>query len=35
MPKADVQLLSPQVLLITIGGQSFQTDKGIDISLNN
>jgi hypothetical protein len=35
LPKADVRLLSPQVLITTTGGQSLQTDKGIDISLNN
>jgi hypothetical protein len=35
LPKADVRLLSPQVLIKTISGQSLQTDKGIDISLNN
>jgi hypothetical protein len=35
LPKADVRLLSPQVLIMTIGGQSLQTDKGIDISLNS
>jgi hypothetical protein len=34
LPKADVRLLSPQVLITTIGGQSLQTDKGIDISFN-
>jgi hypothetical protein len=35
LPKADVRLLSPQVLITTIGGQSLQTDKEIDTSLNN
>ncbi len=35
MPKAEVCLLSPQVLLQTIGGHSNQTANGIDISLNN
>jgi hypothetical protein len=35
LPKADVRLLSPQVLITTTGGQLLQTDKGIDISLNN
>ncbi len=33
MPKADVRLLSPQVLITTIGGQLLQTDRGIDITL--
>jgi hypothetical protein len=35
MPKSEVRLLSPQVLLQTIGGHSNQTANGIDISLNN
>jgi hypothetical protein len=35
MPKAEVRLLSPQVLLQAIGGHSIQTANGIDISLNN
>jgi hypothetical protein len=35
MPKADVRLLRPQVLITTIGGQLLQTDKGKDIKLNN
>jgi hypothetical protein len=35
MPKADVRLLSPHVLVKTIGGQLPQTDKKIDIALNN
>jgi hypothetical protein len=35
LPKADVRLLGPQVLITTIGRQLLQADKGIDISLNN
>jgi hypothetical protein len=35
MPKADVRLLSPQVPIKTIGGQSLQMDKMIDVTLNN
>jgi hypothetical protein len=35
IPKADVWLLSPQVLITTIGGQLLRTDIGIDITLNN
>jgi hypothetical protein len=35
MPMAEVRLLSPQVLLQTIGGHSIQTTNGIDISLDN
>jgi hypothetical protein len=35
LPKADVRLLSPQVLITIIGGRLLQTDKEIDISLNN
>jgi hypothetical protein len=35
MPHASVRLLSPQVLLQTIGGQSLQTTKGISLTLNN
>jgi hypothetical protein len=34
MPKADVRLLSPQVLIKTVGGQSLQTNKGINITLD-
>ncbi len=35
IPKAKVRLLSPQILLKTIGGQSQQTTKGIAVSLDN
>ncbi len=35
MPKAEVRLLSHQVLIKTVGGQSLQTNKGIDITLDN
>jgi hypothetical protein len=35
MQKAEVRLLSPQVLIKTVGGQSLQTNKGIDITLDN
>ncbi len=35
MPKAEVRFLSPQVLIKTVGGQSLQTNKGIDITLDN
>jgi hypothetical protein len=35
MPKADVWLLSPQVLMKTISGQLLQTDKEINITHNN
>jgi hypothetical protein len=35
MLKAEVRLLSPQVLIKTVGGQSLQTNKGIDIMLDN
>jgi hypothetical protein len=35
MPKAEVRLLSPQVLFKTVGGQSLKTNKGIDIMLDN
>jgi hypothetical protein len=35
MPKAEVRLLSPQVLIKTVGGQSLQPNKGIDIMLDN
>jgi hypothetical protein len=34
IPKAEVHLLSPQVLLRTIGGQALQTTTNIEISLN-
>jgi hypothetical protein len=35
IPNAEVRLLSPQVLLNTIGGKAIQTVQGIDIILNN
>jgi hypothetical protein len=35
IPTAEVRLLSPQVLLKTIGGQSKQTVHGIKVSLDN
>jgi hypothetical protein len=35
IPKAEVRLLSPQVLLRTIGGQALQTTINIEISLDN
>jgi hypothetical protein len=35
MPTAEVRLLSPQVLLQTVGGHTIQTTSGVDISLNN
>jgi hypothetical protein len=35
IPKAEVCLLSPQVLLRTIGGQARQTTTNIEISLDN
>ena len=35
IPKAEVCLLSPQVLLRTIGGQALQTTMNIEISLDN
>ncbi len=35
IPNAEVRLLSPQVLLKTIGGYSHQTIRGIDITLDN
>ncbi len=35
IPTAEVRLLSPQVLLKTIGGQSKQTVLGIKVSLDN
>ncbi len=35
IPKAEVLLLSPQVLLRTIGGQALQTTMNIEISLDN
>jgi hypothetical protein len=35
IPKAEVRLLSPQVLLRTIGGQALQTTTNIEITLDN
>ncbi len=35
VPNADVHLLSPQVLLKTLGGHALQTIEGIDIILEN
>ena len=35
IPTAEVRLLSPQVLLQTVGGQAFQNAHGIDLSLDN
>ncbi len=35
IPNAEVCLLSPQVLLNTIGGKVVQTVQGIDIILDN
>ncbi len=35
IPNAEVCLLSPQVLLNTIGGKAIQTVQGIDIILDN
>ena len=35
MPTAEVRLLSPQVLLQTVGGHTLQTMNGVDISLDN
>ncbi len=35
IPKAEVRLLSPQVLPRTIGGQALQTTTNIEISLDN
>ncbi len=35
IPKAEVHLLSPQVLLKTIGGQALQTTMNIEITLDN
>ena len=34
IPHADIWLLSPQVVLSTIGGTSVQTTRGIEIKLN-
>jgi hypothetical protein len=35
MPTAEVWLLSPQVLLQTVGGHTLQTTNGVDISFDN
>ncbi len=35
IPKVEVYLLSPQVLLRTIGGQALQTTTNIEVSLDN
>ncbi len=35
IPTAKVKLLSPQVLLQTVGGHAFQTVQGIDFTLDN
>jgi hypothetical protein len=35
IPNAEVRLLSPQVLLKTIGGHTLQTVNGINIVLDN
>jgi hypothetical protein len=35
IPNAEVCLLSPQILLNTIGGKAIQTVQGINITLNN
>jgi hypothetical protein len=35
IPKAEVHLLSPQVLLRTIGGQALQITINIEITLDN
>ena len=35
IPNARVQLLSPQVLLATVGRQATQTTRGLHIHLNN
>jgi hypothetical protein len=35
IPTAKVWLLSPQVLLQTVGGHAFQTIQGIDFTLDN
>ena len=35
IPNAEVRLLSPQVLLNTIGGKAIQTVQGINIILDN
>jgi hypothetical protein len=35
MPHAHVRLISPQVLLTTIGGSSLQTRHGVEFNLDN
>jgi hypothetical protein len=35
MPRADIWLLSPQVLISTIGGSSLQTMTGVELKLDN
>jgi hypothetical protein len=35
MPNAEVRLLSPQVLIKTVGGRSLQTKKGVELMLDN
>jgi hypothetical protein len=35
MPNAEVRLLSPQVLINTVGGCSLQTKKGVELTLDN
>jgi hypothetical protein len=35
IPHADVRLLSPQIVLSTIGGTSLQTTNGVKINLDN
>jgi hypothetical protein len=35
IPNAEVRLLSPQVLLQTIGGHTLQTVNGINVVLDN
>jgi hypothetical protein len=35
IPHVDIRLLSPQVLLSTIGGSSLQTTSGVELTLNN
>ncbi len=35
MPNVEVRLLSPQVLIKTVGGRSLQTKKGVELTLDN
>jgi hypothetical protein len=35
MPNAKVRLLSPQILIKTVGGRSLQTKKGVELTLDN